>query len=62
VLGGVEQDGLSPFFKKNYNINNPVGRMMKLEEIYPVISFLLNEKNTYTNAQEILVDGGWLSW
>ncbi len=36
--------------------------MMNLEEIYPVINFLLDEKNTHTNAQEIFVDGGWLSW
>lgn len=62
VLGGVEQKGLSFFFKKNYNKNNPKGRMMKLEEIYPVINFLLDENNTYTNAQEVFVDGGWLSW
>jgi NAD(P)-dependent dehydrogenase (short-subunit alcohol dehydrogenase family) len=62
VLGGVKQKGLSPFFEKNYNKNNPVGRMMNLEEIFPVISFLLDEKNTYTNAQEIFVEGGWLSW
>ena len=62
VLGGVEQKGLSSFFKKNYDKNSPKGRMMKLEEINPVISFLLDEKNTYTNAQEVYVDGGWLSW
>ena len=62
VLGGVEQKGLSSSFKKNYNKNSPKGRMMKLEEINPVISFLLDEKNTYTNAQEVYVDGGWLSW
>jgi NAD(P)-dependent dehydrogenase (short-subunit alcohol dehydrogenase family) len=62
VLGGVKQKGLSSFFEKNYNKNNPVGRMMNLEEIYPVINFLLDEKNTHTNAQEIIVDGGWLSW
>ena len=62
VLGGVKQKGLSVFFEKNYNKNNPVGRMMNLEEIYPVINFLLDEKNTHTNAQEIFVDGGWLSW
>ena len=36
--------------------------MMKLEEVLPVVNFLLDENNTYTNAQEIVVDGGWLSW
>ena len=62
VLGGVDQKGLNSFFRKNYNKNNPKGRMMNLDEIDPVINFLLDEKNTYTNAQEVYVDGGWLSW
>ena len=34
---------------------------MKLDEIYPVINFLLDTNNTHTNAQEVFVDGGWLS-
>ena len=47
---------------KNYKKNNPKGKMMNLEEIYPAINFLLDKNNTHTNAQEIFVDGGWLSW
>ena len=35
---------------------------MNLKEVLPVVNFLLDEHNTYTNAQEIIVDGGWLSW
>ena len=35
---------------------------MELNEILPAINYLLDEDNTYTNAQEIIVDGGWLSW
>ncbi len=62
VLGGVEQPNLNNFFLKNYNLNNPTGRMMKLHEIFPTISYLLDVNNTYTNSQEIVVDGGWLSW
>jgi len=62
ILGGVHSKDLSNFFLKNYNNNNPTGRMMKLEEVLPVVNFLLDENNTYTNAQEIVVDGGWLSW
>ena len=27
-----------------------------------VINFLLDTNNTHTNAQEVFVDGGWLSW
>jgi len=62
VLGGVKQKKLSTFFLKNYNKNTPTGRMMELNEILPAINYLLDENNTYTNAQEIVVDGGWLSW
>ena len=62
ILGGVKSKGLSAFFIKNYKKNNPKGKMMNLEEIYPAINFLLDKKNTHTNAQEIFVDGGWLSW
>ena len=62
ILGGVNQKGLDPFFVKNYKLNSPKKRMMKLEEILPVINFLLDKNNTYTNAQDIYVDGGWLSW
>ncbi len=62
VLGGVQQPNLNNFFLKNYNLNNPTGRMMKLQEILPAINYLLDINNTYTNSQEIVVDGGWLSW
>ena len=62
ILGGVHSKDLSNFFLKNYNHNNPTGRMMKLKEVLPIVNFLLDENNTYTNAQEIVVDGGWLSW
>jgi NAD(P)-dependent dehydrogenase (short-subunit alcohol dehydrogenase family) len=62
VLGGVQQSNLNSFFLKSYNLNNPTGRMMKLNEIFPAINYLLDVNNTYTNSQEIIVDGGWLSW
>ncbi len=62
VIAGVEQKKLNPVFLRGYNKNNPTGKMMKLEEVLPVVNFLLDEKNTHTNAQEIIVDGGWLSW
>ena len=35
---------------------------MELNEIMPVIDFLLEKNNTHTNAQNIHIDGGWLSW
>ena len=62
ILGGFKNKGLNSFFEKNYKKNNPRSKMMKLDEIYPVINFLLDTNNTHTNAQEVFVDGGWLSW
>ncbi len=62
ILGGVKGQKLNKFFIKNYKKNTPLGRMINLEEILPVVEFLLDIKNTQTNAQEIVVDGGWLSW
>ena len=62
ILGGFKSKGLNSFFEKNYKKNNPRSKMMKLDEIYPVINFLLVTINNHTDAQEVFVDGGWLSW
>ena len=47
------------YFIKNYKKYH-LGKMMELNEIMPVIDFLL-EKIIHTNAQNIHIDGGWLS-
>lgn len=62
ILGGVKGIKLSNYFVKNYSVNNPTGRMMNLNEILPAVNYLLDESNTYTNAQDLIIDGGWLSW
>jgi len=62
ILAGVQQKKLDNFFLKNYKINNPTGKMIHPDEILPVVNFLLDKNNTHVNAQEIIVDGGWLSW
>ena len=36
----------------------PAKRMARIEDIIPCIEFLLNEKNSYMNGQNILIDGG----
>jgi NAD(P)-dependent dehydrogenase (short-subunit alcohol dehydrogenase family) len=61
-LGGVNKKGLDEVFIKKYNNNTPAKRMMKLDEIIPVLNFLLDPKNTYTNSQNLIVDGGYTSW
>lgn len=62
ILGGVKNKGLDKFFEKNYIKNSPMGRMIDLKEILPLVNFLLDEENKHTNAQNIPLDGGWLSW
>jgi NAD(P)-dependent dehydrogenase (short-subunit alcohol dehydrogenase family) len=62
ILGGVERKGLDKIFVKNYNNNNPLQRMMKLNEVIPVVNFLLDKNNTYMNSQNLIVDGGFTSW
>ena len=62
ILGGIKNKNLDNYFIKNYKKNNPLGKMMELNEIMPVIDFLLEKNNTHTNAQNIHIDGGWLSW
>ena len=62
ILGGVEKKNLEKFFLNNYLKHNPLNRMIKLKEIIPIINFLLDEKNTYTNSQNIILDGGHTSW
>ena len=62
ILGGVYKKGLDEVFIKKYNNNTPAQRMMKLDEIIPVVNFLLDPKNTYVNSQNLIVDGGYTSW
>lgn len=58
--GGIE-NGQALDFLERYSSIVPAGRMGRAEEIVPAIKFLLDEKNTYTNGTNIVVDGGWLS-
>ena len=62
ILGGVKNKGLNKFFKKIILKTTPMGRMIELKEILPLVNFLLDEENKHTNAQNIPLDGGWLSW
>lgn len=59
--GGIEFNQ-GPEFKKQYNAKVPVGRMAKPEEISEVISFLLSNKSSYINGENIMIDGGFTKW
>lgn len=56
--GGVESDQ-SNEFKELYGSHLPLRRMLKLDEILPVIDMLIDERNTYMTGANIVIDGGW---
>jgi NAD(P)-dependent dehydrogenase (short-subunit alcohol dehydrogenase family) len=59
--GGIEfQQGSE--FKKKYAARVPLGKMADEKEIAEVICFLLSNKSSYVNGENILVDGGLTKW
>ena len=62
VFGGVYDNRLDQDFVNNYNRNVPMKRMMEIDEVLSVFDFLLDEKSSYVNGTEIIVDGGWTAW
>ena len=57
VEGRADED-----FKKRYGQFCPAGRMLRREETYGAISFLLSEASSGTNGHNLVVDGGWTTW
>jgi len=49
-------------FVKNYSHRNPMGRMGNAEEIIGAVLYLSSNAASYTNGQNIVVDGGMTSW
>ena len=49
-------------FIKKFSSLTPIKRMMQVEEILPAVELLLDERNTYMNGSELIVDGGWSIW
>ena len=62
VFGGVYDNRLDQDFVNNFNRNVPMKRMMEIDEVLSVFDFLLDEKSSYVNGTEIIVDGGWTAW
>lgn len=59
--GGIEfQQG--PEFKRKYSSKVPLMRMASETEISEVIHFLLSDKSSYINGENIFVDGGLTKW
>ena len=49
-------------FVRSYEEKVPVRRMANLNDLDSVLDFLINEKNTYTNGANIVLDGGCTAW
>lgn len=59
--GGIEANQ-GDFFKNNYRKKVPLGRMADAHEVAEVICFLLSNKSSYINGENIMVDGGFTKW
>ena len=49
-------------FISKYSNQIPKGRMLKVEEIFSAVDFLLNEESTFITGQNIIIDGGRTLW
>jgi NAD(P)-dependent dehydrogenase (short-subunit alcohol dehydrogenase family) len=61
ILSGIETSSQDLFFKKQYKRSIPIGRFLRVEEIFPAIDFLLSSRSTYLVGGEYVIDGGYLS-
>lgn len=59
--GGIESTQ-GPQFKNSYSKKVPMNRMADVEEIADVVCFLISDKSSYINGENIFVDGGLTKW
>jgi NAD(P)-dependent dehydrogenase (short-subunit alcohol dehydrogenase family) len=57
--GGIATESVDKEFASSYSERCPLGRMMRVSEIYPAVKFLLDKENTYTTGSNLVCDGGW---
>ena len=60
--GGVENDGQSLNFKKNYSNLTPLNRLSKDNEYQGAILYLASNASSYMTGSNLIIDGGWTSW
>ena len=61
VPGGV-QNKQDEYFQDKYSKQCPMGRMMKKNEIAPLVEFLISKKSSYCTGGVFTIDGGWTVW
>ena len=61
VPGGIKHEQSEDFIR-NYNERVPIRRMMEVNELNGLISYLCSEESSYMNGSIINIDGGWTSW
>ena len=59
--GGIN-NGQSADFVKNYEYKTPMKRMGSPSDLTSTLAYLVSQDTSYTNGQNITVDGGFLAW
>ena len=59
--GGIYNKQEKDFVKK-YSKLTPMGRMMKRDELNHLVDYLCSKKSSYMTGENIVIDGGYLSW
>ena len=59
--GGIYNNQTEDFVK-NYEYKTPMQRMGNIEDLLSTLSYLISDDTSYTNGQNISVDGGFLAW
>jgi len=59
ILAGIESIQQSKEFKDKYQNRIPIGRFLKIKELFSAFDFLLDERNSYMTGSEITIDGSY---
>ncbi|MDC0280239.1 SDR family oxidoreductase [Akkermansiaceae bacterium] len=59
ILAGVESPQQSKEFQNKYQDRIPIGRFLKIKELYSAFDFLLDDRNSYMTGSEITIDGSY---